>query len=402
MTWLVLLCASRFGTSLVFMTYAATLPALIGAWGMSGVEAGSVAGALGVSFGASVAASTWIADRVGARAVFGVSAWLAAIASLVFAVFATSFQTGLVLITLIGLTQGGTYGPAMILVAEYAAPGRRGSAMGWLLAAASLGYAGSLGIAALALEMADYRVAFLASAAGPVLGVVAAGLGLRAMRSAPRQEPAAPSPIPLRSPPRRAAALLTLGYVGHGWELLGMWAWMPAFLVFATATPGEVGVGQGLAVAIGLHLSGFVASVTMGAVSDRVGRRRVLIGLAAAGAVCSFAAGWTVGAPLGVLAAFALVYGFAALGDSSVLSTAMTEAVPQPRLGSALALRSVLGFGAGALAPVVFGAVLGDPGPGGAGRWGWAFAMLGVGGLVATLSAVGLPSGSSPAALSAD
>jgi MFS family permease len=68
-----------------------------------------------------------------------------------------------------------------------------------------------------------------------------------------------------------------------------------------------------------------------------------------------------------------------------VLSTALTEAMPSAHLGTALATRSILGFGGGAISPVVFGMVLDATVTGPAQvSWGLAFASLGVGGLVAT------------------
>jgi len=72
-----------------------------------------------------------------------------------------------------------------------------------------------------------------------------------------------------------------------------------------------------------------------------------------------------------------------------VYSTALTELVPARYLGTAYAVRSVLGFGTGIVSPAVFGFVLDHLG---AGRgttnslvWGLAFSTLGVGGLVALL-----------------
>ena len=75
-----------------------------------------------------------------------------------------------------------------------------------------------------------------------------------------------------------------------------------------------------------------------------------------------------------LLLLFAALYGFTAIGDSAVLSTAMTESVPPEVLGRALAVRSILGIGVGALAPFAFGSVLDvfEPGQG----WGWAGAGL--------------------------
>jgi MFS family permease len=109
--------------------------------------------------------------------------------------------------------------------------------------------------------------------------------------------------------------------------------------------------------------------------------------------VCSFLFGWLIGWPLALIFAVGAVYAFTALGDSPVLSTAVTEAVSPSYLGSALALRSLLGFGAGAIAPLAFGAVLKATNATGVSptMWGWAFVTLGLGGLGATLCALGLP-----------
>jgi MFS family permease len=80
-----------------------------------------------------------------------------------------------------------------------------------------------------------------------------------------------------------------------------------------------------------------------------------------------------------------------ALGDSPVYSTGLTEAVAPARLGSALAIRSLLGFGAGAISPWVFGALLDHFGGHSAPpAWGWAFSMLGLGGLAGLVTVLWL------------
>jgi MFS family permease len=130
----------------------------------------------------------------------------------------------------------------------------------------------------------------------------------------------------------------------------------------------------------------------MGRLSDRTGRRSVLLAMALSSTLCSLVFGWLLGWPIAVVFAVGALYGFTALGDSPVLSTAFTEAVRPAYLGSGLALRSLLGFGAGAIAPLVFGAVLDATNPPGAtpSTWGWAFVSLGLGGAAATWCAWGL------------
>jgi hypothetical protein len=60
-------------------------------------------------------------------------------------------------------------------------------------------------------------------------------------------------------------------------------------------------------------------------------------------------------------------------------------------LGSALAVRSLLGFGAGALAQWAFGKVLDATNAGPPfSHWGWAYCLLGAGGALGLLSTIWL------------
>jgi MFS family permease len=169
-----------------------------------------------------------------------------------------------------------------------------------------------------------------------------------------------------------------------------MWAWMPTFLAATFSTSLILsGPTQGLWIGLSLHLSGSVSAFVIGSASDRFGRRGVLITLALLGAACSFFIGWLNAAPTLLILAVSAIYGFAAVGDSPVLSTAMTESVPKDSLGSALALRSLWGFGAGGAAPFAFGLVR-DSAMASAG-WGLSFTVLGIGGVLAAVSAILLP-----------
>jgi MFS family permease len=131
----------------------------------------------------------------------------------------------------------------------------------------------------------------------------------------------------------------------------------------------------------------------MGRLSDRTGRRPVLVAVAAVAAVISFTIGWLVHAPSVILIPLAFAYAFACLGDSPVLTTALSETVHSAYLGAALAWRGLAGFAAGAVAPLAFGAVLdlaSATGSGPAVSWGLGFATLGVGGAFAVACAMAL------------
>ena len=392
--WLLSVCASRTLMASVFMTYAATLPVLRDAWDMSATAAGSISTGFQLAYAVSLVVFSALADRVGARRVFLGSAWVSAAAALAFALWARSYLSGLVLYTLVALSQGGTYTTAIIIFADRYEPRRRGAAVGWLIASSSAGYALSLVLSGIGLAWGGYPLAFLLSACGPLGGVALLWPSLRNTPNVvhPPRAGVRFSTAVLRNP---RALRLMLGYLFHSWELLGMWAWTPAFVAaaFAVAGTGSVrAVELAAYVAASFHLMGLLASSSMGRLSDRLGRRIVLFGLAALSAGCSFAFGWLIGTPLALVFVVGAVYGFSALGDSPVLSTALTEAVSLQYLGAALALRSFLGFGAGALAPIAFGWILdatNGPGPFPT-VWGWAFVALGVGGAAAAFCAWGI------------
>jgi MFS family permease len=175
-----------------------------------------------------------------------------------------------------------------------------------------------------------------------------------------------------------------------------MWAWIPAFLAASLALGGMEAAGStvsGAYLSAALHLFGATAAFTMGRLSDRTGRRPVLLALAGAGAITSFVVGWLVQAPPMVLVPLALAYAFVCLGDSPVLTTALSEAVRPGYLGAGLAWRGLAGFGAGAVAPLGFGLVLDAATAadlGAAISWGLAFTTLGLGGALALACAAAL------------
>lgn len=382
------LVLARVCTTAIFMTYPACLSILIVEWQMSATKAGIVQGVFTAAFAISLLVASYLCDRIGAKRVFNTATIFAAVSALLFALFARSFDSAIVFVSLLGLSQVGTYTPAIMLVSANTPHAKTASAVGWVLAGMSAGYVISIFLSTVLLSLYSYQMAFLGTG---LITVAGWGLGVLAVRSARDQLESVklPDTDSDRSMLRRAR-LLTIGYIGHCWELFGAWAWIPAFLAAAILTRGKMSpIELGLWTALALHLSGFFASFLSGYAADKFGIRSVLIAFALLGALCSISIGWLgeITAPL--LLGIAAVYGFATIGDSSVLSAAMTQAVPAQKLGRALGLRSVLGVGAGALAPVAFGLTL-DLAPGVL-AWGAAFSILAIGGFLAMVCGVLLP-----------
>jgi MFS family permease len=329
-----------------------------------------------------------MADHFGAKRAFLVTGVAGFLSPIAFVVFVDGFWSALWLHALTGLTQGGYYTPVLAMVNEHVARERRGRAMGLMLAASSAGYALALGAAAAVLSFAGWRVALAAIAALPAAAWLIALATMRATPNVVHPRPAghtvlAAIPAVLRN---RKGMLSVWSYTFHSWELLGLWAWLPAFLTAALIAKGS---GAGEAATAGLSLSAltYVAniggSLAGGTMADRWGRTQAILLWSCASLVLSFSIGWMIALPTALLVALACLYNFCAIADSSVHSTVIAESVPPHILGAAYAVRSVLGFGTGVVSPVVFGWALdlaGEPY-----GWGVAWTTLGIGAMLGPL-----------------
>jgi MFS family permease len=176
-------------------------------------------------------------------------------------------------------------------------------------------------------------------------------------------------------------------YTFHCWELFVVWTWLPSFLAAAgSGALGGYGESVGVAVAGLAHVLGATGSIVGGTASDRWGRARVMLCITGLSLSGSFLFGWLWAWPFWLLVLGGAIYNLCAIADSSVYSTALAEVVPPSRLGTAYSVRSVMGFAAGAISPVVFGAALdfgrghltGDP----TYPWALAWSTAGVGALL--------------------
>lgn len=394
-SWLSLLCACRALSATWFVAYSAVLPLLRDDWGLSARDAGMIQGAFHFGYLASLFIVGFLADYYGARRTLLVTGVAGVLSPIAFVFLVEGFWSALWLHALTGLTQGGFYTPLLAMVNEHVPRERRGRAMGFVIAASSAGYALSLGVAGLVLRFAGWRTALAAVAILPAASWLIALYATRATPNVIHPRPAGHTvlgaiPAVLKN---RRGMLSVWGYTFHSWELLGLWAWLPAFLTAALVVNGA-GAAEAAAAGLGLSALTYVAniagSILGGVMADRWGRTQTILLWSCVSLSLSFSVGWMIALPAGLLVAIACVLNFSAIADSSVHSTVIAESVPPHLLGAAYAVRSVLGFGMGVVSPVVFGWALdlagggrmsGDPL-----AWGIAWATLGLGGLLGPLA----------------
>ncbi|MCX8118644.1 MAG: MFS transporter [Desulfobacterota bacterium] len=388
--WLLWLSLAEIGTMLVFNNYAALLPILQKEWSLTNSQAGWIYSSYQIGYLLAVVLLTSLTDYVPTPYIYILSSFWAGGAGMLFAFWAEGFNSALILRTLMGIGFAGTYMPGLRMVSERFGPFERGRAVGIYVGTFTLGAAISLFVTGTLYSLYSWRWAFFLTSLGPMLGGFLAlftfGKGAAAKGEEGRR-------MPLREILNHRPALRMIGgYAAHMWEMFGMRGWIVAFLTACLLTDqGGIEKATSLSAVIAsfVTLAGALSNAIGGALSDRFGRVPTIIVVMVGSSLLSLSIGWMRGAPLPWIVGLSILYGFLVTGESSVLSTGITELAPRGGLGRTLALQSFLGWTAASLSPIAFGFVLDLTNPaeaavrtGYVANWGWAFMVLGLGAMI--------------------
>jgi MFS family permease len=365
--------AQLLGMSLWF-TASATSAHFQQLWQLTPGETGGLTTAVQLGFvaGTALAAVLNLADVLPARLLLPVSA-LAAAAANALLLTATSYELALALRFATGLLLAGVYPPAMKMVATWFRAAR-GLAIGTLVGALTVGKAAPYLVHALSGSVDPRFVVLSASAGAAVAGLLVLAMYREGPFAFPRR---AFSWALVGTVWRdRETRLVIGGYLGHMWELYAMWTLVAVFFFdyFQAAGAAALDAGSAAAlIAFGAIAAGGIGCVVAGRWADRLGRERITIWSMAASGACALMIGWLTSLPVTLLAALAVVWGFAIVADSAQFSALVTEVAPPHAVGTALTLQTSLGFLLTAFSIWLTLAVSGRFG------WGPAFSMLAAG-----------------------
>ncbi len=387
--WLLRFCIAYGFIMLVFLNYAAVLPLVQREWGLTNSAAGMIFSAYQVGYIFSATLLSYLTDRIRARTIFLISASWSVVANLLFALLAVDHNSAIFYRVLAGLGMGGTYMPALKLVADRFPSAQRGRAVGYFTSAFVFGAAGSTLLSGLVGSLVGWRFAIVTTAAGTLVGTLLCFWILQDDTGLPAAD--AGRRLRLEVLRNKPALLMILAYATHMWEQYGMRAWMAAFLAASFLQTGYTkaeATGYGASLTAVIVAAGGFATSLAGLLSDRIGRTRTASAIMLASAACSLGFGWLLGLSPIILVLAGLAYSFFVVAESPVLSTGLTELVPHHSLGAAMGFQTLIGFLAAAASPTIFGWVLDWTNPTPAGPqggppliWGWAFGILGLGAL---------------------
>lgn len=295
---------------------------------------------LGFVIGTLLSALVNLPDIVPPRRVFAAGSMVGAL----FTLSSLWAPNGFMLIAgrfLTGVALAGVYPPAMKIAAGWTLH-RRGTALGLLIGALTLGSAGPHLLAAFSTAVA-WKPTMIAVS---VQAFLAALIMTSIVRDGPHVIATA------RFDPRAALAIVanrkaraaTLGYLGHMWELYGCWTWVAAFGAASAARHGVATGVWGPLTAVVTLAAGAPACLIAGVVADRVGKARVArLAMLASGSIAAITP-WIFGRDPVLVAIGAGVWGAVVIADSAQFSALITEHCDPTHVGTALTLQTCAGF----------------------------------------------------------
>lgn len=302
------------------------------AWLTIAVQMGFVAGALASSL---LNLSDIISPK---HVIFGGATGAALVNFLLYS--ASGFSEGIVLRFLTGFFLAGVYPPAFKLIATWFR-GSRGLALGILAGAIVVGNGMPHLISG--LGGLDWQVVIVSTSVLTFTGGLITEFAIKE----------GPFPFPKakfdpheagRVFKNRGVRLASLGYVGHMWELFGMYAWISIFFAFVLGSQKVQSESAGAYSTFAVFVAGGFGCWLGGILADRWGRTQTTSLMMIISGTCALIIGLIYSFPAWLVILLSLVWGFTVVADSAQFSTMVTELADQSYVGTALTLQLAAGF----------------------------------------------------------
>ena len=377
------MCLGQVGNLLPHVALQAIMAQhLMPLWGLSGAQAGLMAGSYAFGYMLAVPVLTTLTDRIDARLILLGGSALSGLATIAFGLMAEGLWSAMLFWGLAGVGFGGAYMPGLKALTDRLGPGNS-RAVTFYTSSYSFGVGMSFLVSQVAADAFGWRAAFFITGAGPLVMIVACFL------MAPfRPEPTRGKLLDFGPVLRNRPALgYVLGYGAHCFELYGMRTWIVAFWAFVVARHGGDALLTPLAVSVLVTLLAMPSSIFGNEAAIRFGRHRAITCVMLASAALIFALGLSTTLSPWLLLVLVLLHAVSLNGDSGALTSGVSASAVPAQRGATLALHSTVGFGMSALGAWATGAALDAAGgPQSASGWTAAFALLAAGILIGPLA----------------
>jgi MFS family permease len=327
-------------------------------WGMTNTQAGLLAAAYAAGYMVAVPFLSALTDRFDARRILLMGSLCSGLSTLAFALFATSWLTGVIIWGLAGASFAGAYMPGLRALTDRIDTVNASRSITLYTASYSLGVGFSFLVSQLIADAFGWRWSFGITGLGPLFMAFVAW----------RMKPVLPTPtgghlLDVRPVLRnRPAMAYILSYGTHCFELYGFRTWLVAFWTFVISRHQGGSLPDAMTVSFLASILAVPASIIGNELSLRFGRERAITWIQVISALTALSVGLFAGGPAWVLLVLILFYAITVPADSGSLTAGMLSYAQPQFKGLTLALHSTVGFGLSALSGWLVGLALDSQG----------------------------------------
>ena len=349
------MCIGQIGNLLPHVVVPAVMVQyLIPLWGMTNTQAGLLASAYAAGYMLAVPFLSSLTDRYDARRILLLGSLCSGLSTLAFALFASSWLTGVFIWGLAGASFAGAYMPGLRALTDRLETAEASRSITLYTASYSMGVGFSFLVSQLVADAYGWRWSFGITGLGPLFMAFVAW----------RMKPVLPIPkkghlLDVRPVLRnRPAMAYILSYGAHCFELYGFRTWMVAFWTFVIARHQISSLPDAMTVSFLASLLAMPASILGNELSLRFGRASAISWIQVISALTALSIGVLAGGSAWVILVLIFIYAVTVPADSGSLTAGMMSYAQPQFKGLTLAMHSTVGFGLSALSGWMVGLAL--------------------------------------------
>ena len=349
------MCIGQIGNLLPHVLVPAVMVQyLIPLWEMTNTQAGLLASAYAAGYMLAVPFLSSLTDRYDARRILLLGSLCSGLSTLAFALFASSWLTGVFIWGLAGASFAGAYMPGLRALTDRLETAEASRSITLYTASYSMGVGFSFLVSQLVADAYGWRWSFGITGLGPFFMAFVAW----------RMKPVLPIPkkghlLDVRPVLRnRPAMAYILSYGAHCFELYGFRTWLVAFWTFVISRHQGGSLPDAMTVSFLASLLAMPASIIGNELSLRFGRASAISWIQVISALTALSIGFVAGGSAWVILILIFMYALTVPADSGSLTAGMMSYAEPQFKGLTLALHSTVGFGLSALSGWMVGLAL--------------------------------------------